>query len=309
MKQKLYILGLINALVIFAGTVFKVTHLPGAGILLTSGLIFLSIIYLPLALVNAYRAPDNRKNAILYIVTGITCLIVFISMLFKIMHWPYAGLLLTIAMPFPYIVFLPVFITVTSKNKQFSIINTAFVLLLLALNSVFSGLLALNTSKSIIYESYRISDNYNKIANILDKITVSGSRSAINSEINHLLPVIDHYQASILQAEGLTIAQWREDPASLRYPLEMGVSPEILKEPGDSFPGQGFAEGLRTLDRLLKEKAGTGRTVNFIPGIFYFQEPGKPGPDWIRSTFGGNRIVWIMISLDQLRINLLMMRT
>lgn len=48
-----------------------------------------------------------------------------------------AGRLLMIAIPFPYVVFLQVFLTVTAKNKNFSINNTIFVLLLLAGVSVF----------------------------------------------------------------------------------------------------------------------------------------------------------------------------
>ena len=36
MKQKIYILGLLTVLIVIAGLVFKVNHLAGAGILLTS---------------------------------------------------------------------------------------------------------------------------------------------------------------------------------------------------------------------------------------------------------------------------------
>ena len=39
MKQKIYIFGVITSLVVFTGAIFKVNHFPGAGILLTLGLI------------------------------------------------------------------------------------------------------------------------------------------------------------------------------------------------------------------------------------------------------------------------------
>ncbi len=131
--------------------------------MITAGTLILVLIFFPAALINNYKAEGNNQNRLLYIVTYITCFVVFIGMLFKIMHWPYAGIALLIALPFPYIVFLPVFLIVTSKNKNFNIYNTVFVLLLLALNSVFSGLLSLNVSKETIDDSYNISRNYNKV--------------------------------------------------------------------------------------------------------------------------------------------------
>lgn len=144
MKQKIYLLGLATTIVIFSGTIFKINHWPGAQILLTVGLMTLIFFFLPAALINNYKAQETRQNLPLYIVTWLTCAIVFTSMLFKISHWQGAGILLTIALPFPYVVFLPVFLITTSKIKNFNIYNTVFVLFLMALTSVFSVLLGLS---------------------------------------------------------------------------------------------------------------------------------------------------------------------
>ena len=114
MKQKIYILGLVTLITVFTGTIFKVNHYPGAAILLITGIASLVLLFLPLALLNHYRSAESRHSLTLYIVTYITGFVVFTSMLFKLLHWPYAGLILTIALPFPYLIFLPVFVTVTS---------------------------------------------------------------------------------------------------------------------------------------------------------------------------------------------------
>ena len=160
MKQKIYILGLITAMIVFTGTIFKINHYPGAAIMLIAGIASLVLLFLPLALANHYRANGNGKSLLLHIVTYITCFVVFTAMLFKLLHWPHAGILLTIALPFPYVVFLPVFIFVTSKDRNFNIYNTVYVLFLLALNSVFSGLLSLNVTSERIEDSYQLSRNY-----------------------------------------------------------------------------------------------------------------------------------------------------
>ena len=187
MKQKIYILGVVTSLIAFIGIIFKVNHFPGAGILMTVGLLLLVWLFLPLALVNNYKAEGNRQNLLLYIVTWLTCFVIFTSMLFKIMHWPGAGIMLTIALPFPYIVFLPVFLVVTGKNKNFNIYNTVFVLLLLALNSVFAALLAFNVSKETIHDSYNLSTNYNKLETSLSQLPASDPESAINIKIDEII--------------------------------------------------------------------------------------------------------------------------
>ena len=162
MKQKIYILGVISAIIISTGVILKVEHWPMAQIFIAAGILILVLIFFPAALINSYKAEGNKQNRLLYIVTYITCFVVFTGLLFKIQHWPYAGVALSIALPFPYIVFLPVFLIVTSKNKNFNIYNTVFVLILLALNSVFSALFSLNVSKETVDDSYNISRDYSK---------------------------------------------------------------------------------------------------------------------------------------------------
>ncbi len=144
MKQKIYILGLLTTILIFLGLLFKTNNWPGAGYLLTAGLLAFVFIFLPLALRNNYIAEGNPGNRLLYIVTWVTSFVFFISALFKMMHWPGAGTALAIALPFPFVVFLPVYLIVTSKNKNFDIYKTVFILFLLAAISAFSALLALS---------------------------------------------------------------------------------------------------------------------------------------------------------------------
>ena len=170
MKQKIYTLGLITTAIIIFGALLKINHWPGGGQLLILGIIMLVFVFLPLALRNHYRTEGNRKNLALYIVTWLTCFVVFGGMLFKIMHWPGAGKALMIALPFPYVVFLPVFLAVTAKDKSFSIYNTVYVLFLLAGISVFSALLALNVSKEKIDDSMGLSRNYNRLEAVLNEL-------------------------------------------------------------------------------------------------------------------------------------------
>ena len=233
MKQKIYILGVITAIIICTGVILKVNHWPTAGILITAGTLVLVLIFFPAALINNYKAEGNTQNRLLYIVTYITCFVVFIGMLFKIMHWPHAGIGLLIALPFPYIVFLPVFLIVTSKNKNFNIYNTIFVLLLLALNSVFSALLSLNVSRDTITDSYNISRNYNKIEAAIAQKPIIGNESAVNMKIDEILKITNDYQDLILKHEGMTREEWENNPAKLLRADSPNIAATVLSDNGE----------------------------------------------------------------------------
>ena len=190
MKQKIYTLGLITTSIVVLGALLKINHWPGGGQLLILGIAMLVLVFLPLALRNHYTTEGNRKNRALYIVTWLTCFVVFGGMLFKVMHWPGAGKGLMLALPFPYVVFLPVFLAVTAKDKSFSIYNTIYVLFLLAGISVFSALLALNVSKEKIDDTMGLSRNYNRLEAMLDELPFSAANTPVALKIDEVLQVI-----------------------------------------------------------------------------------------------------------------------
>jgi hypothetical protein len=308
MKQKLYILGVVTAMITSAGAIFKVNHWPAAGILLVAGTLILVFIFLPAALINSYKAEGNKQNKVLYIVTYITCLVVFTAMLFKIMHWPYAGLGLVIALPFPYVVFLPVFLVVTSKNKNFNIYNTVFVLLLLALNSVFSALLALNVSKEIITDSYKLSKNYCMVEAAMVDLPVAGGQSAVNMKIDEVLKIAYDYQDLLLKYEGITREQWKENPGNLLDAESVNTPMVILTGNGESYPGDKLQAALQELFAQMEQSKGYEATAKALPSILGFAGENGKDPDWTIRNVAVTNFSWILIYLDGLETNLKMIK-
>lgn len=309
MKQKIYILGVISAIILSTGVIFKVEHWPAAGILITAGILILVLFFFPAALINNYKTEGNRQNRLLYIVTYITCFVVFIGMLFKIMHWPYAGIGLLIALPFPYVVFLPVFLIVTAKNKNFNIYNTIFVLLLLALNSVFSALLSLNVSKETIDDSYGISRNYNKAGVALAQLPVIGNESAVNMKIDEIVKITNDYQDLILKHEGMTREQWKNDPGNLVRPDNVNTAASILADNGEITPGMKLDNAITELIDLMKQTKGFEDAAKAMPSILNLDE--EKGKDDAVNFYGRNIFVplsWSLIYLDGLEANLNMIK-
>jgi hypothetical protein len=303
MKQKIYLLGILTTLMIVTGTVFKVNHLAGAGVLLTLGIVTFELLFIPLALLNNYRSGDNKQNLPLYIVTWLTCFVVFTGMLFKAQHWPSAGLWLTIALPFPYIVFLPVFLYFTSKTKNFNIYNTVFVLLLLTLNSVFSGLLAVNVSKNRIDESYNLSHNYTRLDPVLKEFPTSKVPSVVKSDIDGVLEIVSSYQDKILKQAGFTKEQWYSNPRDLSRADRKDVVASALLNSAVQYPGEELYTGLRNLILDLGKNPEYKNLAEKAPVIFNFYENEKDR-NWAREAFTSNTLSWSLMYLDGLETNL-----
>jgi hypothetical protein len=309
MKQKIYILGLITAIIICTGVVLKVNHWPAAGILITAGILILVFIFLPAALINNYKAEGNSQNRLLYIVTWITCFVVFIGMLFKVMHWPYAGVGLMIALPFPYIVFLPVFLIVTSKNKNFNIYNTVFVLLLLAVNSVFSALLSLNVTKDTITDSYGITRDYCRVSEAMAELPLIGSESAVNLKIDEIIKISNNYQDLILKHEGMTREEWEESPGNLPIPESPNIAAQVLEDYSEKPAGIKLQMAINELIVLMKQTKGYEETAKALPSIIGLGDEKEEDP---AGAFRGRNIIiplsWALTYLDGLEANLNMIK-
>ena len=309
MKQKRYILGVVAAIIISTGAIFKVNHWPAAGILLTAGILILVLIFLPAALINSYKAEGNSQNKLLYIVTYITFFVVFIAMLFKIMHWPFAGVGLLIALPFPYIVFLPVFLIVTSRNKKFNIYNTVFVLLLLALNSVFSALLSLNVSKETIDDSYNISSDYSRAGAAVAQLPVIVNRSAVNVKIDEIIKITNDYQDLLLKNEGMTREDWEKNPGDLLMPDSPSIVAKVLTDSGDMPAGKKLQKSINELIALMKQTKGYEETAKALPAILGLGDDNGEDPAMAFSYKNINiNLSWALIYLDGLEANLNMIK-
>jgi hypothetical protein len=279
-------------------------HFAGAGILLSTGIGIFVVIFIPIALRNHFKAEGTIQNLPLYIVTWLTCFVVFTGMLFKIMHWPHAGTMLLVALPFPYLVFLPVFLIVTSRNKNFSIYNTVFVLMLLVFTSVFTTLLGLNVTKNRIDDSYNLSRNYQNFENALNQVPEKGLESTLYLKLDEALKMVNEYQDIILKHENMTAEQWKMNPESLQMPGTMGRSAQALVKAGDPTAGTKLFICLKALTKEMGNTPGYEDLYRLSPVIFDLEVPSGDDEEWSNWKFNNNNLSWVLIYLDGLKTNL-----
>ena len=154
MKKFMYILGIIAPSLLIIGAFFKLMHWFGSGILLVLGTLLLGAVYLPVfAMVNIRdtRKKEKRVNLTLYVTGVITGFVFITAFLFKIMHWPGAGLGILISVILAVAVFIPVLAAHALKNKENQLHNFSILIFVLSFMAVNIMLFALKVSKNVLH--------------------------------------------------------------------------------------------------------------------------------------------------------------
>jgi hypothetical protein len=307
MKSKIYLTGLAAALLVFLGILFKIQHWPGASITLTSGLFILLFVFLPFALWSNYKAEGAKGSGVLYVVVWITCFVVITSMLFKIQHWPGAGFMLLVAIPFPFVVFLPVYLIVTGRNKNHNIFNSVAILFLLAISSALAALLSLGVTKEKLIDSLLYSANYLRTEKALGPVSSESAASALTVKIDEALRILDELENQRLLNEGITQQQWHENPEYLLFhslrPAGAKSSTVNTSELYESLQSQ-----LSDIIVLVKGNSFNEHLAGNIPDILNMKK--STGDEYYIADPLINSSIqpWPFVYLDGLRVKLMMLK-
>jgi len=259
-------LGLATAMIIVLGTMFKVNHWPGAGILLIGGISVLVIVFLPVALVNSLKDEDNKSKRLLYIITWLTSFVLFTGMLFKIQHWPGAGYLMLISIPFPFLVFLPVFLIVTSKNKEHSIFNTVYMLFLLMILSCFTALLSLNVSKEKMVDSFNVIRSYHLSQNA-SGIIEGQQQSPVIKKIDEVIDITEEYRELYLGYLNIQSDMWKGDLGVFQTSLSFSMPGGKAGRQSEAVRSKLLSE-LNELISLMEKTPGCESLAAAAPSVF-----------------------------------------
>jgi len=153
MKKFMYILGMIAPAMLITGTFFKIQHWAGAGVLLAFSLFLLGAIYLPVFVMVKIR--DTRKegkkvNMPMYIF-GLFAGIIFIAgAMFKIQHWPGAGIMIILSGLVTVLIFIPILVVQALKDKENQVQNFTILIFVLCFVAITFMMYALRVSKNVL---------------------------------------------------------------------------------------------------------------------------------------------------------------
>lgn len=118
MKTTMKITGNISLAMLGIGTIFKIMHWPGAGVLLVFGFFVLCAIFFPMAVHTNYKKSEKKQNLFLHVAILVGGVFFMAGVLFKIMHWPGASPLLLIGYLVLLCLYLPTLLVVNIRKEQ-----------------------------------------------------------------------------------------------------------------------------------------------------------------------------------------------
>ena len=144
MKKITSLSGIISALIVLVGSIFKTLHWPGAGIIIVVGTALFAVLYATLLFIDKQKYATDMIRNISNICVYITMVIIPLGFLFKVMHWPGAGVLIYLGF-LPIIALLVVSLVRSSAEKdalrKLNVTNEAVIIILwLAFSLVLIGL-------------------------------------------------------------------------------------------------------------------------------------------------------------------------
>lgn len=298
MKQKIYILGIISAMVLITGAMFKVQHWPAAQILLTLGTILLLVLFLPAALINHYRVNGNKQYKLLYLTTYVTCFVVFTAMLWKIQHWPFAGYAVLIGVPFPFVVFLPVWLYETSKIKNFDINNTIYILFLLALQAVFSVLLALNVTKEKLDYTLQLTNQISSFNLKIESLNLVSEKSAVDRSSDEVLIQIEACRQLLFNRTEITRKALNEGTVGGRYLDSKDIPMDLLLSSSVPSPAEKLSSALNNFITEIAKLPDGENLVKKAQDLFDLTNQPGDETQWQYKMFQGVYLTWDIVELD-----------
>ena len=187
MKKSINISGMISSLGFITGGILKYFHLPGAGLMLIIAFASFALFFLPLAIWIKSTDKPNFSNRFQLVLGLLVAVAAVLGTLFKIMHWPWANIMMNGSFLIFVFIFIPVyfFIGIREKDRRQSvIINTA---LCIGAAGILFSLVNLSGSRkynhSIVQTDQLILENIDNLdKNLVD--TVSNKSDKYNHEMS-----------------------------------------------------------------------------------------------------------------------------
>jgi len=118
MKKAMIISGTASVGLLSFGLFFKFMHWPGASIGILLGITILSLIFLPLMFILKIKEKQNIKDKITIGIGAFAGILISMGILFKIMHWPYANIMMNSSIAILMLLFLPFYFFSGIRNPE-----------------------------------------------------------------------------------------------------------------------------------------------------------------------------------------------
>jgi hypothetical protein len=118
MKNTMKISGIAGTVLFGFAALFKIQHWPLAGTMLTFGALILTFVFMPSVLGVLWKETHNTKKLFLFISAFLAGGFFILGTLFKVQHWPGAGMILTLAAISGGVFFIPALLISRVRDQE-----------------------------------------------------------------------------------------------------------------------------------------------------------------------------------------------
>jgi gliding motility-associated GldM-like protein len=313
MKKIMIMSGIFSAAILSLGLIFKFNHLPGAALLIPSGILCASLLFLPLLFILKIKEKQKSKEKLILGIGLIPAIAISMSVTFKVMHWPGANMLGMLSVACMLLVFLPFYFFSGIKNPETKINTIVSSVLIIIGCGLFLTLV--NTRPHLqenanIHANQYLQDSYENItrqSNSLYEAYVTGhsenknSLTALNIQCNQLCDKIEQLKLELLNktegsnAKAINYEEFGklenfDIPTRLLFTKEMVASPELTE----------LKKDLDSLDVTVRSGFKINTPVNLL------EKTGEKGEatSWATANFYNTPLNYILRNLTQVQINI-----
>lgn len=118
MKKIMLVSGGISTALLSVGILFKFMHWPGAGMMLVFGIVLLSLVFLPLMFTLKVKEKQQTKDKVIIGIGTFVAILISLGIMFKVMHWPGANIMISSAFLILVLFFLPIYFFSGIRNPE-----------------------------------------------------------------------------------------------------------------------------------------------------------------------------------------------
>jgi len=220
MRKTMHIIGITSAVLLLLGSIFKIQHWPGAAVMYVLGAASLCLVFMPLYLIVRAKEKVGKLNTITNIIGVLSAIALCFGVLFKIMHWPWANNLMNIGGFILILVFLPLYIYNSFKNKQLKTGTIVPIVISIAGFSIMFSLVKLRNSSAVTSAILNIQYAINS-----DVLAVNNTNQALFIALNQ-----DSIKTDDLVAADNTAKSINELVNSLNFDIAKSQHPKMTDE-------------------------------------------------------------------------------
>ncbi|MEJ6582481.1 MAG: hypothetical protein QNL61_08570 [Crocinitomicaceae bacterium] len=234
MKKIMKISGIATVFFTIMGAVLKTMHLPGAGMAIVLGGFTFSLIFLPLLIAIKFKDEESKVDKAVFSFGFLIAIILSAGLIFKIMHWPFANVMMLSSTVVFTFVYVPVYFFTRVRRAELRFNTIVNSVMMMACGGIFFTLFDLSFSREFekqmvenhIYlhqNSDRLLESNDRLYNAevenakglhmlskgvneaIEKVTTKiekyNSTASLSNELSQLEKAIEQYEALTKQEE------------------------------------------------------------------------------------------------------------